>query len=134
MNVTMVGAGRVGLVAAACLAEFGINVHCVDKMAKRIDGLREGTMPFQEPGLAALVHKNVRAGRLCFSTNLEEAVTQSLVLFVAVGTEDEAPGRPDLTSLFAVGQQIAGAMKEYKVLAIKSTVPPGTARRLAAEL
>jgi len=134
MNVTMIGAGRVGLVGAACLAELGLNVHCVDKMAKRIDGLREGTMPFREPGLAELVRKNARAGRLSFSTSLDEAVDRSLVLFIAVGTEDEAPGRPNLKDLFEVGRQIARVMKEYKVLAIKSTVPPGTARRLAAEL
>ncbi|TMI81395.1 MAG: UDP-glucose/GDP-mannose dehydrogenase family protein [Bacillati bacterium ANGP1] len=130
MNVTMIGAGRVGLVAAACLAELGIKVHCVDKIAERIDGLRVGTMPFQEPGLAELVRKNVHAGRLCFSTNLDEAVDRSLVLFVAVGTEDEVPGKPNLKGLFEVGRQIARVMKEYRVLTIKSTVPPGTARLL----
>ncbi len=134
MNVTMIGAGRVGLVAAACLAELGIKVHCVDKIAERIDGLRVGTMPFQEPGLAELVHKNVHAGRLCFSTNLDEAVDRSLVLFVAVGTEDEVPGKPNLKGLFEVGRQIARVMKEYRVLTIKSTVPPGTARLLGAEM
>ena len=134
MHVMMIGAGRVGLVSAACLADFGIKVHCVDKMAERIDCLRKGGVPFQEPGLAELVHKNVQAGRLCFSTNLEEAVDQSLVLFIAVGTEDEVPGKPNLTDLFGVGRQVIGMMKEYKVLVIKSTVPPGTARRLAAEL
>lgn len=134
MNVAMVGAGRVGLVAAACLADFGIRVHCVDKEEERIETLRNGRLPFQEPGLAELVQKNTQAGRLYFSTNLTEAVTQSLAVFLAVGTEDEIPGTPNLTHLFEAGKQIAREMKEYKVLVIKSTVPVGTAKRLAMDL
>jgi UDPglucose 6-dehydrogenase len=134
MNVTMVGAGRVGLVAAACLADFGIKVHCVDNDMKRIESLRGGGVPFEEPGLAEVVKRNALAGRLCFSSDLADAVRQSLVIFVAVGTEDEVPGKPNLKALFAVGKQIAGMMQEYKVLVIKSTVPPGTAARLAREM
>ncbi|MBZ5545402.1 MAG: UDP-glucose/GDP-mannose dehydrogenase family protein [Acidobacteriia bacterium] len=134
MNVTMVGAGRVGLVAAACLADFGIKVHCVDNDVRRIDALREGRVPFEEPGLSELVNKNAVAGRLCFSTNLPDAIRQSLVIFIAVGTEDETPGSPNLKPLFEVGKQIARAMEEYKVLVVKSTVPVGTSRRLAREI
>jgi UDPglucose 6-dehydrogenase len=134
MNVAMVGAGRVGLVAAACLADFGIKVHCVDNRKEAIESLQNGRLPFHEPGLAELFQKNTQAGRLFFSMNLAAAVNQSLVVFVAVGTEDETPGRPNLKALFEVGRQIARLMTEYKVLVIKSTVPVGTARRLAAEL
>jgi UDPglucose 6-dehydrogenase len=134
MNVTMIGAGRVGLVAAACLADFGIKVHCVDKMEDRIACLQNGQVPFEEPGLAELVRKNVEAGRLWFSTDLSEAVKQSLVLFIAVGTEDEVPGKPNLKPLYEVAEQVTRCMDEYKVLVIKSTVPVGTAQTLAAHL
>lgn len=134
MNVTMIGAGRVGLVAAACLADFGIKVHCVDKMEDRIECLRNGRVPFEEPGLSEIVQKNAQARRLLFSSDLPEAVKQSLVLFVAVGTEDETPGKPDLRSLYEVAEQIAGCMEEYKVLVIKSTVPVGTAQTLDTHL
>lgn len=134
MNVAMVGAGRVGLVAAACLADFGINVHCVDKEDGRIEGLRNGKIPFEEPGLAELVRKHVQAGRLHFSSDLPQAVRQSLVIFIAVGTEDEIPGKPNLKFLHEAAEQIAASMNEYKVLVIKSTVPAGTARTLAAHL
>ncbi|MBI1941516.1 MAG: UDP-glucose/GDP-mannose dehydrogenase family protein [Acidobacteria bacterium] len=134
MNVAMIGAGRVGLVAAACLADFGIRVHGVDNQAERIESLHQGRLPFHEPGLLELVEKNTRAGRLSFSTRLAEAVAQSLVVFIAVGTEEETAGVPNLKTLFAVARDIARVMKEYKVLVIKSTVPVGTARRLTDEL
>lgn len=134
MNVAMVGAGRVGLVAAACLADFGIKVHCVDNQEGKIALLGEGKLPFHEPGLSELVLKNMQAGRLRFSADLEKAVRQSLVIFIAVGTEEEVPGTSNLKPLFAVGRQIAQAMTEYKVLVIKSTVPVSTAQRLRPEL
>jgi UDPglucose 6-dehydrogenase len=134
MNVAMIGAGRVGLVAAACLADFGFNVHCVDKMEDRIESLLKGNVPFEEPGLAELARKNRQAGRLHFSNDLTQAVRQSLVLFIAVGTEDEIPGKPNLKFLYEAAEQIAASMTEYKVLVIKSTVPVGTARALAAHL
>ncbi len=134
MNVAMIGAGRVGLVAAACLADFGIRVHCVDNQTERIESLNQGKLPFQEPGLLELVQKNTQAGRLVFSTRLAEPVDQSLVLFLAVGTEEETPGTANLKPLFDVARDIAREMKEYKVLVVKSTVPVGTARRLTDEL
>lgn len=135
MNVVMVGAGRVGLVAAACIADFGVTVNCVDNQVEKIESLRSEKVPFHEPGLAELVHKNMKVGRLNFSTKLTEAVAQSLVVFIAVGTEEEnAPGEPNLKPLFDVARHIAREIREYKVLVIKSTVPVGTARRLATEL
>ena len=134
MNVAMIGAGRVGLVAAACLADFGIKVHCVDNQEEKIRLLRDGKLPFHEPGLWELVQKNMQAERLYFSTHLAEAIRQSLVVFIAVGTEEEFPGTSNLKPLFAVARQVVKAMTEYKVLVIKSTVPVGTARRLMAEL
>lgn len=134
MNVAMVGAGRVGLVAAACLADFGITVHCVDNQKGKIETLQSGTVPFHEPGLNELVQKNVQAGRLSFSTDVAEAVRQSLVIFFAVGTEEEAPGVPNLHHLFNAARQVIQEMMDYKVLVIKSTVPVGTAQRLANEL
>ena len=134
MNVAMVGAGRVGLVAAACLADFGIKVHCVDNQQEKIALLKSGKLPFHEPGLAELVQKNMRAGRLEFSADLSAAVRQSLVIFIAVGTEEDVPGTSNLKPLFAVGRQIAKELTEYKVLVIKSTVPVGTAVRLKKEL
>ncbi len=134
MNVAMIGAGHVGLVAAACLADFGIKVHCVDNQKKKIEDLSRGELPFHEPGLAELIHKNVQAARLLFSTDLSEALHRSLVIFLAVGTAEESPGISNLKPLFEVSRQIARQMTEYKVLVIKSTVPVGTARRLAEEL
>ena len=134
MNVAMIGAGRVGLVAAACLADFGITVHCVDNQIEIIDALRSGKVPFHEPGLNELVQKNVQAGRLSFSVNVAEAVKQSLVIFFAVGTEEEAPGMPNLHHLFNAARQVVREMTDYKVFVIKSTVPVGTAQRLADEL
>lgn len=134
MNVTMVGAGRVGLVAAACLADFGMKVHCVDKIEEKIDSLRGGKVPFHEPGLTELVQRNLQSGRLVFSTDLVGAIDQSLVVFIAVGTEEERPGKNNLKPLFESLRLIVRYMTEYKVLVIKSTVPVGTAVRLKSEL
>ena len=134
MNVAMIGAGRVGLVAGACLADFGIRVHCVDNQAEKIEALRSGKVPFHEPGLDELVDKNVQANRLMFSSDLAEAVQHSQVIFFAVGTEEETPGVPNLKHLFGAARQVAREMADYKVLVIKSTVPVGTAYKLADEL
>lgn len=134
MNVAVIGAGRVGLVAAAGLADFGLRVRCVDIDQDKIDALATGNVPFHEPGLEELLEKNRKADRLHFSSNLGEAVEKCLVLFIAVGTEEESPGKANLKPLFAVTQSIAKELKEYRVLVIKSTVPVGTAKRVLAEL
>jgi UDPglucose 6-dehydrogenase len=130
MNVTVVGTGYVGLVAGTCLADFGMNVTCVDKDAAKIDMLNDGRVPIYELGLSELIQRNVRLERLHFSTDLEQAVDRSLVIFLAVGTPEADGGRPDMSAIESVTVQIARCMTEYKVLAIKSTVPVGTARRL----
>ena len=130
MNITVVGTGYVGLVAGTCLADFGTNVICVDKDETKIDMLRNGRIPIYEIGLSELVQRNVKLERLHFTTNLEEAVDRSLVVFLAVGTPEGDGGRPDLRAIEGVAIQIARCMTDYKVLAIKSTVPVGTARRL----
>ncbi|MBW2312374.1 MAG: UDP-glucose 6-dehydrogenase [Deltaproteobacteria bacterium] len=130
MNITMVGTGYVGLVSGAGLADFGMHVMCVDKDAERIDKLNAGEIPFYEPGLEELVSRNVKNGRLSFSTDLKTAVNRSLVIFIAVGTPDDGSGQPDLSQLYEVGEELGEIIDDYKVLVIKSTVPVGTNRRI----
>lgn len=128
MNVCVVGTGYVGLVAGTCLADFGMNVACVDIDEKKIDLLNRGEIPIYEIGLSDLIRRNVKLGRLHFSTDLEKAVDRSLVIFLAVGTPEGDGGRPDLTQIHEVARQVGACMTEYKVIAIKSTVPIGTSR------
>lgn len=128
MNITMVGTGYVGLVSGAGLADFGMQVICVDKDTDRIERLNRGEIPFYEPGLEELVRKNVRNGRLSFTTDLRMAVERSLVIFIAVGTPDNSQGQPDLSQVEEVAKRLAEIIDDYKVLVVKSTVPVGTNR------
>lgn len=130
MNICMVGTGYVGLVAGTCLSDFGQNVTCVDKVKEKIDILNRGELPIWELGLLELIQRNVKLGRLHFSTDLKEAVDRSLVVFLAVGTPERDDGYADLSQIEAVAKEVAGYMTEYKIIAIKSTVPVGTAKRL----
>jgi len=130
MNVCMVGTGYVGLVAGTCLSDFGINVTCVDNQEDKITRLKNGEVPIYELGLGDLMRKNVKLGRLHFSTNLEEAVDRCLVIFLAVGTPEGDDGSADLSALNAVAVQIAKCMNDYKIIVTKSTVPVGTAKAL----
>ncbi len=130
MNVCVVGTGYVGLVAGTCLADFGMDVTCVDINEKKIKQLQQGEVPIYEIGLAELIQRNAERGRLRFTTNLAEAVDRSLVVFLAVGTPEGEDGRPDLKQIRAVAREVAACMTEYKVIAIKSTVPVGTAREM----
>ncbi len=130
MNVAVIGTGYVGLVVGAGLADFGLQVTCVDSQTSIVEALQQGKVPIYEPGLLELVQKNVRAGRLAFSDDLASAVDRSLVIFVTVPTDSGPGGSPDLTALWHVGELLAETMKEYKVIVVKSTVPIGTAHTL----
>jgi len=128
MHIAVVGTGYVGLVSGACLADFGLKVACVDMDAKKIEALGEGIIPFYEPGLEDLVRKNVKAGRLTFTTNLSEAVKNSLVVFICVGTPPLPDGSSDLSQIKSVALALADVLDDYKVIVTKSTVPVGTNR------
>ena len=132
MRIGMVGAGYVGLVSGACFSEFGIDVVCVDRDSAKIQQLRGGDIPIYEPGLEALIQSNVNAGRLSFSTEIEEAVTGSEAVFIAVGTPGRhGDGEADLQNVRQAAQEVARAMDGgYKVIVMKSTVPVGTGREI----
>jgi UDPglucose 6-dehydrogenase len=130
MNICVIGTGYVGLVTGACLAEFGMNLICVDKDSQKIDLLKQGRVSIYEPGLEEIVTKNMREGRLRFSTSIEEGVKSSLVIFIAVGTPSNDDGSADLRAVEEVAMEIARLMDGYKVIVVKSTVPVGTCRRL----
>ena len=132
MHICMVGTGYVGLVSGACFSEFGIDVICVDKVREKIDMLNNGIMPIYEPGLDVLIQKNFKEGRLSFTTNLREAIQQSLVVFISVGTPPNPDGSPNLSFVWEVGKEIAEAMNGYKVIVNKSTVPVGTGKKMKA--
>jgi len=126
MHICVVGTGYVGLVTGACLADFGMNVTCVDNDRSKIDMLLEGKIPIYEPGLDAIVAKNSRADRLHFTTDLDTAIQRSLAIFIAVGTPPKADGSADLSYVIQVAESIADNLNGYKVVVTKSTVPTGT--------
>ena len=122
-KIAVIGAGHVGLVTAACLAKLGNKVTCVDNDQKKIGGLKKGVMPFFEPGLLELVKKSVERKKLSFSFSIAEAISVSEIIFIAVGTPSKEDGGADLSAVEAVTSEIAKAMKGYKLLVEKSTVP-----------
>jgi len=130
MKICIIGTGYVGLVTGTCLADFGLSVTCVDQDEQKINLLNSGGVPIYEQNLEALIKKNVSAGRLIFSTDLEKAVKQSQVIFIAVGTPSNDDGSANLQQVERVAQQIAVSMNEYKVIVNKSTVPIGTAAKI----
>jgi UDPglucose 6-dehydrogenase len=138
MNVTVLGAGYVGLVAGAGLADFGLSVTSVDVDTEKIQMLSEGKLPFFEPGLEELARRNVRLGRLRYSTDIRAAVRSSDAVFIAVGTDAGPEGMPDLSQVWAAADSISQSLDAYKVVVIKSTVPVGTAaemrQRIARQL
>ena len=134
MRIVVVGTGYVGLVAGVCFADSGHTVVCVDVDEKKIASLRQGETPIYEPGLEELLHKNIAAERISFSTTLAEAVRASDVVFIAVGTPQRDDGDADLRAAMSVAHQVAGAAGRYLVLVNKSTVPVGTAGRMQAEI
>lgn len=127
MHIAVIGTGYVGLVSGACFAEFGNDVTCVDSDAVKIEKIKSGEMPIYEPGLDALVEKNVRQGRLHFTTDVAGAIEKSLVVMLAVGTPSTSEGSADMSQIEAVAHQIARSLNGYKVVVTKSTVPVGAA-------
>jgi UDPglucose 6-dehydrogenase len=126
-HIVMVGSGYVGLVSGACFADFGHDVVCVDKDVAKIAALQQGVMPIFEPGLADMVTKNMREGRLSFTTELAPSVKTADVIFIAVGTPSRrGDGHADLSYVYAAAEEIADALSHYAVIVTKSTVPVGT--------
>src|SRR5258705_8792909 len=130
MHIAVIGTGYVGLVTGACFAEFGVDVTCVDVDEEKIERLLKGVMPIYEPGLEHLVSKNTQAGRLRFTTDVQQAIEQALVIFLAVGTPPRSDGSPDLSFVESAAGSIAEHMNGYKVVVTKSTVPIGTGEHI----
>lgn len=130
MKIVVVGTGYVGLVTGTCFAEVGIDVICVDIDTKKIENLNNGILPIYEPGLEALVTKNVANGRLHFSTSLKESIPGADVAFIAVGTPPGEDGSADLKYVIGVAKEIGESMNSYGVIVTKSTVPVGTAKKV----
>lgn len=130
MHIAVIGSGYVGLVTGACFAEFGVDVTCLDVDAEKIAQLSRGHATIYEPGLEQLIQKNLHAGRLKFTTDLPSAVEPASVVFLAVGTPPRADGSADLTFVEDAATQVARQLGSYKVIAMKSTVPVGTGKRL----
>jgi UDPglucose 6-dehydrogenase len=134
MKITVVGTGYVGLVSGTCLAEVGNDVMCLDVDANKIHILNEGGIPIHEPGLEAMVARNKAAGRLRFTTSVEEAVAFGTIQFIAVGTPPDEDGSADLKYVLAAARNIGRHMQGYKVVVDKSTVPVGTADKVRAAI
>jgi UDPglucose 6-dehydrogenase len=131
MKLCIIGSGYVGLVTGACFAEVGHHVICVDNDLKKIETLRAGAIPIYEPGLEELVNRGVSAKRLHFTSSIEEGVGGSEVVFIAVPTPPQADGSVDLSFIERVAREIAGVLKEYRVIVDKSTVPVKTGEKVA---
>ncbi|MDD5296608.1 MAG: UDP-glucose/GDP-mannose dehydrogenase family protein [Rhodocyclaceae bacterium] len=134
MKVTVIGTGYVGLVSGTCLAEVGNDVLCLDVDAEKIRILQEGGIPIYEPGLKEMVARNVAAGRLRFTTDVQEAVAYGTIQFIAVGTPPDEDGSADLQYVVAAARNIGRHMTGYKVVVDKSTVPVGTADKVRAAI
>jgi len=130
MNICVIGTGYVGLVTGTCFAEFGLHVTCVDNDREKIALLSRGISPIFEPGLEEMIKKNLREGRLVFTTEIDKAVENSLVIFIAVGTPPKKDGSVDMTYIDEVAKSIGENLNGYKVIVTKSTVPVGTGERI----
>ena len=134
MNIAIVGTGYVGLVSGTCFAETGVNVTCVDVDAQKIERLKNGEIPIYEPGLDQLVLKNVKAGRLKFTTDVASILNEQEIVFSAVGTPPEEDGSADLKYVLQVAKTIGEILNRYLVVVTKSTVPVGTAKKVRQTL
>lgn len=132
MKITIIGTGYVGLVSGACFADLGNDVLCLDLDEKKVAILNAGGIPIYEPGLEQLVKHNAAAGRLRFTTNVEESVAHGAVQFIAVGTPADQDGSADMRHVLAAARNIGRYMNDYRVVVDKSTVPVGTAERVQA--
>jgi UDPglucose 6-dehydrogenase len=129
MTITFVGHGYVGLVTAAVFADLGNTVWVVGHTEEKINNLKKGIIPIYEPGLSEMVQRNVKAGRLLFTLEYDEAVASSSVVFIAVGTPPKENGEADLSVVFEVAEKVGKALDGYTVVVTKSTVPVGKSRR-----
>ncbi len=134
MNITVIGTGYVGLVTGACFAEFGLRVTCVDKDRGKVDQLSRGVIPIYEPGLEEIVRRTMQNGLLRFTTDIDEAIQNSLAIFIAVGTPSRTDGGADLSYVDEVADSVAKNLNGYKVIVTKSTVPVGTGDRIAGRI
>lgn len=134
MKLSVVGTGYVGLVTGACFAEMGNKVCCVDVDEKKIEGLKKGILPIYEPGLKEMVVHNYEEGRLLFTTKIEEALHDTDICFIAVGTPMDKDGSADLRYVLEVASQIGHYMEHKMIIIDKSTVPVGTADRVTAAI
>ncbi len=134
MKIAVIGTGYVGLVAGTCFAETGNGVICVDVNPTKVESLRKGVLPIYEPGLEEMVLRNVQAGRLSFTTDTGDAVRRSQVIFIAVGTPQDEDGSADLSYVLAAARDIGRAMDGPRIVVDKSTVPVGTADKVAAAI
>ena len=134
MKITIIGTGYVGLVTGTCLAEVGNDVLCLDVDARKIDILKAGGVPIHEPGLEAIIRRNVAAGRLAFTTDVDAAVAHGQMQFIAVGTPPDEDGSADMQYVIAAARNIGRRMQGFKIVVDKSTVPVGTADRVRAAI
>src|SRR5574341_939806 len=130
MNVAIVGTGYVGLITGACLAEIGHHVLCIDNDRRKIETLKKGKIPIYEPGLEPLIRKNIKVGRLQFSTRIADGVEKALVIFIAVNTPPLGGGEADLSFVAHVAREIAVHLRNYRVIVDKSTVPVKTGEKV----
>jgi len=126
MHIAVIGTGYIGLVTGTCFAEFGVEVTCIDVDESKIEMLKSGNIPIYEPGLEDMVHRNMKAGRLEFTTDTKEGVQNALVVFIGVGTPSREDGSHDMTYVEQAARSIGEAINGYKVIVMKSTVPVGT--------
>jgi len=130
LNLAIVGSGYVGLVTGACFAEMGNKVICVDNDDLKISNLKNGIIPIWEPGLELMISRNLNEKRICFTTDLGNAVYNSEIIFIAVGTPQNEDGSADLQYVLKVAEDIASNINEYKIIVLKSTVPVGTSDKV----
>ena len=130
MNIAVVGTGYVGLVTGTCLAETGNHVICVDINKEKVEMMKDGRVPIYEPHLDALFERNINHGRLSFTTDLEEALAESRIVFLALPTPPGEDGSADLSYVINAAKDVGQLIKEYTVVVDKSTVPVGTAEKV----